>query len=63
MANTGIIGFFKNLPKGFKSNAAFAEKDSGFRDACEKAGIPPTKRQASKYRRGFGMAYNAKGTK
>ena len=35
----------------------FAEKVGSFRSACEKAGVEPTKRQASRYRRGVGSAY------
>ena len=38
------------------SNAAFAATDS-FVAACAKAGVEPTAAQASKYRRGFGIAY------
>jgi hypothetical protein len=30
--------------------------DGTFKAACEKAGIPPTKRQMSKYRQGRGLA-------
>ena len=32
-------------------------KNPVFISACEKAGIPATKRQASKFRRKFGIAY------
>ena len=38
-------------------NTHFAETDAEFRRACEKVGIPPTKRQASKWRRKVGLAY------
>lgn len=31
--------------------------DKHFRKACEIAGIEPTRRQASKFRRGFGLAH------
>lgn len=31
-------------------------KDKKFLDACSEAKVEPTKRQASKYRRGFGQA-------
>lgn len=34
-------------------------KEPAFVDACGKAGIPATARQASKFRRGYGAAYNA----
>jgi hypothetical protein len=37
-----------------------AQKDSQFHLACEKAGIEPTKRQASKYRNQKGKAYKAR---
>jgi hypothetical protein len=46
--------------KGGVPNKVFAAKDSAFRDACEKAGVQPTARQASKYRRGIGSAYAKK---
>ena len=41
------------------TNAEFAKHNGKFRQDCELAGLPPTARQASKYRRGFGDAYNA----
>ena len=41
------------------TNAKFAQTAKGFNDACNMAGIKPTKRQASKYRRGLGLAYQA----
>lgn len=42
------------------TNRQMTEQDAGFVEACQKAGIKATKRQASKYRRGLGAAYNAK---
>jgi hypothetical protein len=39
------------------SNKRFAEVDVAFRRACQRAGIPPTTRQASKYRLEKGSAY------
>jgi len=39
------------------SNREFAESNKNFISACEKAGIKPTQRQASKYRRKVGLAY------
>ena len=39
------------------TNKEFAKTDPKFRAACERAGIEPTARQASKYRRGFGLAF------
>jgi hypothetical protein len=38
-------------------NKEFAQKDQAFINACEKVGIKPTKRQASKWRAGKGLAY------
>ena len=34
-------------------------KDSNFIQACSSAGIPPTKRQASKFRRKKGLAWTS----
>jgi len=48
------------VPKSEKKrvdNRAFAETDKQFQRSCEKAGVSPTKRQASKYRRKVGLAY------
>lgn len=42
------------------TNREFAEKDRNFQKACEAAGIPPTKRQASKYLRGIGLTQKIK---
>lgn len=39
------------------TNKEFAEKDDTFREACKRAEVLPTKRQASKYRRQTGTAY------
>ena len=41
-------------------NREFAKTDEQFKAACEKAGVQPTPRQASKYRRKMGRAYNAR---
>lgn len=38
------------------TNGEFSKQDKLFRTCCELAGIEPTKRQVSKYRRGFGKA-------
>lgn len=43
------------------SNAIFASSDGDFIAACEKAGVPPTPRQASKFRNGYGRAAHAVG--
>lgn len=50
-----LIGFaerFRTTHREFAKTGAFCE-------ACEKAGIPNTKRQAAKYRQRRGVAYNA----
>lgn len=41
------------------SNRQYAETES-FQEACQLANVKPTKRQASKYRRGLGSAFNTK---
>lgn len=43
------------------TNREFSEVDTKFREACKAAGVQPTKRQASKYRRGLGSAFKAEG--
>ena len=40
-------------------NREFAKSNSQFKAACEKAGIPATQRQASRYRRKMGKAYKS----
>ena len=42
-----------------EDNRTFAQTNQAFKNACEKAEIPATKRQASKYRNGYGKAWNA----
>lgn len=42
-----------------EDNKTFAETNQVFRNACLMAEIPATKRQASKYRNGYGKAWNA----
>ena len=42
-----------------QSNREFSQNES-FQLACLEVGIKPTKRQASKYRRGIGSAYKGK---
>tara|TARA_R100001443_G_scaffold83874_1_gene90605 strand:+ start:431 stop:610 length:180 start_codon:yes stop_codon:yes gene_type:complete len=39
------------------TNAVFAANNATFVAACKAAGVKPTARQASKYRRGVGSAY------
>ena len=45
---------------GAVPNKVFAATDQGFRAKCDAAGVQPTARQASKYRRGIGSAYRFK---
>jgi hypothetical protein len=40
------------------TNKEFAERDAGFRAACEAAKIPPTARQASKFRNKLGKVWS-----
>jgi len=40
------------------TNAFFAKNSKTFIKACKKADIPPTSRQASKFRRKMGLAYS-----
>ena len=42
---------------GLVNNRTFAATNAEFRAACERAGIQPTQRQASKWRLGFGKAW------
>lgn len=44
-------------PRPKAVNGPFAASDEHFRAACERAGVQPTARQASKYRSGRGRAY------
>lgn len=44
------------------TNRDFASKDDTFRDSCAEAGVQPTVRQASKYRRGLGKAVSKRPT-
>lgn len=47
--------------EGKTTNAVFASSDGDFIAACEKAGVPATPRQASKFRTGYGKAAFAVG--
>lgn len=38
-------------------NREFSQKDKEFRDACSKANVEPTVRQASKFRMKMGKAF------
>lgn len=42
------------------NNKAFSNTVKSFQAACEKAGIAPSKRQASKWRRKTGIAFSCK---
>lgn len=42
---------------GRKTNGSFAATDTEFREACERAGVQPTARQASKWFRKTGLAF------
>lgn len=44
-------------PAFSKSNRDFAEQNKHFQKMCEKAGVPATKRQASKFRNKRGAAF------
>ena len=48
----------KNLNQA-ESNKLFSRNSNKFKEACDKAGINPTARQASKYRNGKGAAFKA----
>ena len=39
------------------TNHQFAKENKVFKKACKEVGIPPTRRQASKWRRNMGLAY------
>lgn len=41
------------------TNRLFAKTDARFQEACIRAGVQPTKRQAAKFRRKEGSAYNS----
>lgn len=48
--------------EGRQTNAVFAAENDEFKNACVEASCEATPRQASKYRRKRGLAYNAKKT-
>ena len=39
------------------SNRVFSNTDQHFKNACDAAGVKPTKRQAAKFRKGWGLAF------
>lgn len=39
------------------SNRVFSETNNHFKEACKIAGTPATKRQAAKFRKGWGLAF------
>ena len=47
----------RNSLKTNRTNREFAETNKAFQCACTVAEIPPTTRQANKYRRKLGLAY------
>jgi hypothetical protein len=48
----------KDLNRDYGGNTAKElSQQADFKAACERADVKPTKRQASKFRRGFGLAY------
>jgi hypothetical protein len=52
----------RNTPDVEKTpNAIFAVSDQDFQEACRKAGVQNTDRQASKWRNGYGAAARAVG--
>ena len=52
----GITSKLKTLNQA-ESNKLFSRNSNKFKEACDKAGIKPTQRQASKYRNGKGAAF------
>uniref|UniRef100_A0A6M3Y4P3 Uncharacterized protein n=1 Tax=viral metagenome TaxID=1070528 RepID=A0A6M3Y4P3_9ZZZZ len=40
------------------TNKKFSQEDKGFKEACLQANVAPSTRQASKFRRGKGIALN-----
>jgi len=51
------------MAKAEMTNRKFAETNKHFKECCLKAEVEATMRQASKFRRGIGAAYAAKGGK
>jgi hypothetical protein len=49
MSETKVVSYHRD----------FAATDEHFKFVCEKAGVLPTRRQASKFRRHFGRAWDA----
>lgn len=43
-----------------QTNKSFAKTDKVFIEACNRAGVQPTTRQASKYRNRRGLAYKCR---
>ena len=52
----------KNAQGESTTNEMFAVQDQAFKDACETAGVKPTKRQASKFRNAYGAAARVVGS-
>ena len=53
-----VKGNARPLLKKEETNHHFSKTDQKFIDACSKAGVEPTSRQASKWKRKMGKAYN-----
>ncbi len=51
----------RNAQGAEMTNEMFALKDTHFIEACERASVKPTKRQASKFRNAYGRAARAAG--
>lgn len=57
MATTDRITASRRTMRHALTNAEFAVKNTAFRALCESAGVEPTPRQASKFRRKAGKAW------
>ena len=55
--NAREAGLISNYGRG-QTNHEFASQNETFQLKCAEAGVKPTERQASKYRRGLGKAAN-----
>lgn len=53
----------KVVAENVVTNRKFAENDTIFNSSCSEAGVNPTKRQASKFRLGKGIAFKTMRTK
>lgn len=53
--NASQAGLISNFGRG-QTNREFSSQNENFQLKCMEAGVKPTKRQASKFRRGLGKA-------